>query len=62
MERCTKMEKTKTNGEDSAFPWIDSLGSESEGLTKREYFAAAAMLPIKAQPNEHGWFERWGNR
>lgn len=56
------MEKTKTDGEDSAFPWIDSLGSESEGLTKREYFAAAAMLPIKAQPNEHGWFERWGNR
>lgn len=68
------MEKTKTeasqlkpircHGNESAFPFMSASGIEySEiGLTKREYFAAAAMLPIKAQPNEHGWFERWGNR
>ena len=43
----------KTNSDDAAFPFVLSPGNEwnQEGLTKREYFAVAAMQGICANPD-----------
>lgn len=46
----------KTNPDEYAFPSAHSLPDQFCGLTKREYFAAAALQGLCANPNvPHDW-------
>jgi hypothetical protein len=45
------MSTERTNDDRAAFPYSLQAGKMAEGLTKREYFAAAALTGLISQVN-----------